>query len=244
MTDDRVERAPEAPIQPAGEPHAAAPAVAAAASARRPRRRSKALERGPIVMLTAAVIVAAVAATLYFLDGRGSAPPQAAAVAPAETAAVPVPAKAADPAAPPKFTSRSFGDWVLLCPVAPQAGDCALQQRLASAAGATALIWTIQRDAKGVLHASWQVPATVAPQRGFAIDAGNGDVRVVPFVGCSSQFCLARAEIAPDYLGRLQAAPALGASVVFARDGQVRRLPLSSKGLGEALTALSTAKGR
>ena len=138
------------------------------------------------------------------------------------------------------MTTVAFVDWIVACPVDKQAGvPCIAQQQLVSAGGTTVLIWTIERDPEGTVHAVWRVPTGVALTRGLIIDLGDSQPGVIPFSACDARLCTARAVLKPDYLKRLLAAEQVSAGVTIAGSGKQMEFHLSSRGLGEALSRLS-----
>jgi invasion protein IalB len=203
-----------------------------------------------VVFIALAVAIAAAAAVIYVLSGnaawlleRGS-PAPAKPVASAASAASLAPAVAANGAseapAPPKVTTETFGDWIVACPVGQtDPAACVAQQQLVSSTGAAVLVWSIQRDAGGTLHAVWRVPTGVLLNRGLSIDLGDGKPSAIPFSACDSRSCAARAVIAPDYLQKLEAATQISTTVTVEATGKAFGFHLSAKGLSDALAKLA-----
>jgi invasion protein IalB len=218
-------------------------------------------KRWPIIIVGLAVLVAAVDAGIYyFISGNGkpqsnqevavaTTPAEApTSAAPAGTSALsvlqPNAAASAAPAAsaPPgiKVSTRSFEDWVVVCPAEPAVGaPCVAQQQLVASGGGAVFIWTIEKDRNGVLHAAWRTPTGIALIRGLTIDIGDGAPKTVPFSTCDTRLCTARAVLAADYLAKLEAAGHLSAAVVIDDTGKPYTFALSSRGLTDALAQLS-----
>jgi invasion protein IalB len=146
--------------------------------------------------------------------------------------------QALEPAAQPTYTTETIGDWSLICPAAPAPEKCSLQQRLTAQDGGTAFLWTISRDAEGIVRAVWQTPADVNREPGMAMDLGDGQPRTVPFEGCDANSCRVKAVLAPVYLDALARAPTVSALVLTGSNNQIVRYQLSPKGLAEALARL------
>lgn len=164
----------------------------------------------------------------------------AAATTPTAADAPPVAQPAAGVAAAPKV--EQVKDWFVICP-ADAATGCYMEQQLSTKESkGIVFAWTVWRDAKGVVHAAWRTPPDVATNRGLTIDIGDGKLRTVPFVECSAGKCLVQAILAPDYLGKLDAAASISAIVVPTATGQPVRFALSSKGFTEALARLTPMK--
>lgn len=194
-------------------------------------------------LVAAAVVVASIAAVLYFNSVR--VPPAVVPVADvsgvqeAGTAAGSAPVSA-DPAGASFQKVQDFDDWALLCPTSsPSDITCFIRQQLVSASGSVVFAWSIQKDAKGVLHSVWQTPTGVMLTKGMLMDVGDGKAEGVPFSSCSGHFCNVRAVLAPDYLKKLEDAKSIQAVVASDPDGKAVPFPLSSRGLSAALSALA-----
>jgi invasion protein IalB len=140
-----------------------------------------------------------------------------------------------DPASLFDAPVETIGDWALVC---PPAGRCFLRQRLADGGGETAFIWILQKDEQGTVRSVWQIGQEVNTGPGMAIELGDGRPRTVPFEGCASGVCTARAILAPDYLAQLSAAASVSAFAMAAETQQVVRFRLSAAGIAEALARL------
>jgi invasion protein IalB len=157
-------------------------------------------------------------------------------------AAVSAPAAAPPAGAQPKTTRQEdHGDWRLTCVQAPAASapSCSIMQKLVdSKSGNPLFIWRIAQDGKGGFVGIWQTPEIVLLTRGLTLDAGTPKPIVVPFESCGNGACQVVANLTPDLLAALSKATALSASFVL-NDGQQLKLPVSPKGLADAIAALS-----
>jgi invasion protein IalB len=157
------------------------------------------------------------------------------------SAVAPAPAVVGSASAPPALTTQQIGDWAVVCPSAPAAiKDCFAQQQLRTRDSRQLVVaWTVRRDADGTVHAVWDVPGDVVRERGLVIDLHDGKPKGLPFAACTAQSCTARAVLAPDYLGSIEAAAGIEVAVSASGKTDPVRFQLSSKGLAEALGKLS-----
>jgi invasion protein IalB len=164
----------------------------------------------------------------------------------ADTAATP-PATAAAPAAPAAtgpFKPVPVGDWLLLCPEPATSGpDCLLQQELRSSRTKRLVaVWALKRDNAGVVRGVFQLPPSIAADKGLVLDTGTGTPRLLPISNCSTQMCVVRAEFDGNTLNELIAATSVGANIVLKdtkeADGRPLVLKFSTRGLGAGVTKL------
>lgn len=188
--------------------------------------------------------------TAAAVDGSGSAsassPPAsvtAAAPNPAVTGAPPAAttADAGPAAAAPAVKAERIGDWFLVCPAdGADKAKCVVQQQLRAPDGKqVVMVWTMHTDDKGVVHVLWQMPAGLDVPHGMILDIGDGKPKTVPFSGCDAKSCAVEVQLVPEYLGKIEAAKAISATVQpAATNVRPVRLGLSAKGLGDALARL------
>jgi invasion protein IalB len=163
----------------------------------------------------------------------------------------PTPAQAAAPAAggqqqqqqrprPTVTKQQAYGDWNYVCLQNPEskAVRCSISQQLADEKSKQSVFsWRIVQDGRGGLVGVWQTPAQVLLNRGITIDAGAPKPIAVPYERCGQRSCRAVATLAADYIDTLSKAEKATATIVF-QNGKAVNLPLSVKGLAEALAAL------
>jgi|GEM_PF-3327673 len=227
------------------------------------RRRSAAAPVALAAVLFLCIVAIGVAAGIFTgvisLPGGQGAPAAADAAALAPGSAAPsielvadsasvAPAAASAPvqsppaAAQPKVTrEENHDDWRLTCVQAPSASapSCSIMQKLVdSKSGNPLFVWRIAQDGKGGFVGIWQTPEIVLLTHGLTLEAGTPKPIVVPFESCGNGACQVVANLTPDLLTALTKATTLSASFVFA-DGQQVKLPISPKGLADAIAALS-----
>ncbi len=152
----------------------------------------------------------------------------------------PAPAAAASPAGVPTNVEH-IGDWFLLCPAdGANKEKCVVQQQLRTPDNKQIVfVWTMHTDDKGLVHVVWQMPGGLDMRHGMLLDIGDGKPKTVPFSSCDSQSCAVAAQLVPEYLGKIEAATTISATVLpAAANAQPVRLGLSAKGLSDALSRL------
>ncbi len=157
----------------------------------------------------------------------------------------PVAAPATDVPAAPQQTTATFGDWILRCTLpVPGAKSCEIVQGISSQDRTVAQI-ALGRPAKGQpLQMTILVPPSVSltgPATLATAKDGDPPMLELPWQRCLPGGCVATASVADDLQRRLRGL-ADPARIVFV-DGAPRRvgLPLSPKGLPQALDALAKA---
>ncbi len=180
----------------------------------------------------------------------GQRSPQAApaqgAPAPAPAAATPAPAPAAPPvSADPSMTTAAFGDWLLRCVRTGENGRekvCEVLQSITveGQSGPFAQIAIGRLQPKDPLRVTVVLPHNVALNSPARVQAGEADTPLgLTWQRCLPAGCYADAALADDVRNRWRATTGAG-SISFA-DGTGRRvgLPISYRGLAQALDALA-----
>jgi invasion protein IalB len=240
VTESAAESTTASATESAAEPVDAASMMSPKAQ---PRRKPGRARTWTAALTIAALIIAGLAVGLYFYLSTSGKPGPATVAVVSTPAATPgqQPSPSVAAPTPVKMQTQTFGDWIVGCP-ADQSGPCTAQQRLVSSSGQAALVWSMQRDAKGVLHALWLLPTGIVLTRGMTLDVGDGKPSAIPFSSCDARGCYARAVIAADYLQKLEAATTLTASVVIEATGKSFSFTLSPRGLSDAVASLTPAK--
>lgn len=178
------------------------------------------------------------------------APPAPANPAPPSTAAAGAPAGAGpgDQLGAPmnalRMTdSQAIGDWLYRCWEFPEGGGVkcsAVQQVVEQSTGAMLLRWTIGQDESRGLVGEWLTPTNILVNRGLTLADATEKPLTLPFTSCSSGYCRAVANLAPDFALSLRNAEKIGI-VYYPLDGGPMTVSPSLNGLSAALARLAPA---
>jgi len=168
-----------------------------------------------------------------------TAKPSAAAPKPQETASADV------VSADPQSTSAAYGDWVHVCQRAgePPQKICEVSQsvQLQGQSGPIAQLALGKTPGSTALHLTILLPPSVtlttAPR--VAADDKNTDAVDVPWARCLPGGCFADVAVKDDIIKRWRAQPSRGQIAFKDALGRNVLLPISFKGLTQALDALA-----
>lgn len=167
---------------------------------------------------------------------------QTAAPAPAEAPRQSAP-PAAEPANAPPPSRKTFGDWTVICN--PQPGQCeadiVLQPEGQLPPVARLAFVRDSADKPTRLVAIVQANLTLQPGPEVIVDAGKANLS---FSSCLNSACLADVLLTPEQLAAFRAAGRNGMMTITNAGGEQLSTAISSKGLAEALDALSPKAGQ
>lgn len=159
--------------------------------------------------------------------------------APASAAPVPVGESTTAAREPAELTDdRNHGDWRHACLTRKDGVRvCSIVQNLVhQESGRILLSWRIVRNADS-LTSVWQTPQNVLLSNGLRIDAGLPEPIVLPYQSCNAGHCVATANLAADFVDRMQGVTDLAVTMVLT-NGRGLRLKISTNGLADALQDL------
>lgn len=137
---------------------------------------------------------------------------------------------------------RSHGDWRHVCLTRKDGGRvCSIVQNLVhQETGRTLLSWRIVRSGDS-LTSVWQTPQNVLLSNGLRIDAGLPEPIVLPYQSCNASHCVATANLAAEFVDRMQGVTDLAVTMVLT-NGRGLRLKISTNGLADALQDLRSER--
>ena len=139
--------------------------------------------------------------------------------------------------------SRAIGDWLYRCwefPAEVGVKCSAVQQVMEESSKAVLLRWTIGQDEKGGLVGEWLTPTNVFVNRGLVLAQITEKPLTLPFTSCSSGYCRAVANLAPDFAQSLGKAEKV--RITYDRlDGGPLTVNPSTNGLSAALALMAPA---
>ena len=114
------------------------------------------------------------------------------------------------------------------------------QQVLEESSKAVLLRWTIGQGEKGGLIGEWLTPTNVFVNRGVMLADVAEKPLTLPFASCSSGYCRAVANLAPDFTQTLEKAETVSLTYYPLDSGPLTLRP-STKGLSTALSLMAPA---